>query len=123
MIAMILAAGFGTRLRPLTEELPKPLVPVLGRPLIEHTLMHLAEVGVDEVVINLHHLPEAIPATLGDGAAYGLEIHYVREQGQIRGTGGGIRGARSLLDGSGTFIVLNGDILFEPDLAEALALH
>jgi len=119
---MILAAGFGTRLRPLTEELPKPLVPVLDRPLIAHTIERLRAVGIEEIVINLHHLPEAIPAALGDGEALGVSIRYVVEEGGIRGTGGGIRGARHLL-GDETFIVTNGDVLFEPDLEAALAHH
>ena len=63
--AMVLAAGFGSRLRPLTEERPKPLVEVFGRSLIEHNLDHLAKVGVSQVVINTHHLPDALPAALG----------------------------------------------------------
>ncbi len=123
MKAMILAAGFGTRLRPLTEERPKLLVPVLGQPLIEHTLELLRRWGIEQVVINLHHLPQAIPAALGDGSRLGLEIRYVVEEGEIRGTGGGIRGARHLLDRGSTFLVLNGDMLLEPDLPAALELH
>ena len=123
MKAMILAAGFGTRLRPLTEELPKPLVPVLGRPLIEHTLRFLKGWGIEEVVINLHHLPEAIPAALGDGGSLELGLSYIVEEGEIKGTGGGIRGAADLLDDGSTFLVVNGDVLFEPDLDAALALH
>lgn len=123
MRAMILAAGFGTRLRPLTEQLPKPMVPVLGRPLIEHTIGWLRRWDVREVVINLHHLPQAIPEALGDGARLGVAIEYLREEGEIRGTGGGILGARSLLDNGETFLVLNGDVLMAPDLDGALALH
>jgi mannose-1-phosphate guanylyltransferase len=122
---MILAAGLGTRLRPLTEELPKPLVPVLGRPLIEHTIRLLRSLGITQIAINLHHLPEAIPAALGDGTALGVELGYVLEPGRIRGTGGGIRGARHLLDDGegGTIVVVNGDVLLRPDLGAALELH
>lgn len=123
MRAMILAAGLGTRLRPLTEELPKPLVPVLGRPLIEHTIRLLRSFGITQIAVNLHHLPEAIPAALGDGAALGVALSYVVEEGRIRGTGGGIRGARHLLDDGETFVVVNGDVLLQPDLGAALALH
>lgn len=123
MRAMILAAGFGTRLRPLTEELPKPLVPVLGRPLVEHTVRMLARHGVDRVAMNLHHLPEAAPAALGDGTTLGVRIDYLVEAGEILGTGGGIRNARDLLDGDGTFVVVNGDVLMAPDLEAALDVH
>jgi mannose-1-phosphate guanylyltransferase len=123
MRAMILAAGLGTRLRPLTDELPKPLVPVLGRPLIEHTIRLLRAAGVSEIAVNLHHLPAAIPAALGDGSALGVSLRYVVEEGRIRGTGGGVRGARHLLDDGETFLVVNGDVLLEPDLGAALALH
>jgi mannose-1-phosphate guanylyltransferase len=120
---MVLAAGLGTRLRPLTEEVPKPLVPVLGRPLVEHTLLLLRQWGVADVVLNLHHLPEAVPAALGDGSSIGLELRYVVEHGAILGTGGGVRGARPFLDDGSTFIVMNGDVLFAPDLPAALAHH
>lgn len=123
MRAMILAAGFGTRLRPLTDELPKPLVPVLGRPLIEHTISLLRRVGINEIVINLHHLPDAIPAALDDGSELGVSIRYVVEKGGILGTGGGIKGARHLLDDGETIVVINGDIVLEPELSAALELH
>lgn len=123
MKAMVLAAGFGTRLRPLTEEVPKPLVPVLGRPLVEHTLRLLKSWGVEAVVLNLHHLPEAVPAAIGSGSSLGLELRYVVERGEILGTGGGVRGARAFLDDGSTFLVVNGDVLFAPDLSAALALH
>jgi mannose-1-phosphate guanylyltransferase len=107
---MVLAAGFGTRLRPLTEEVPKPLVPVLGRPLVEHTVRMLAAWGVDRIVMNLHHLPEAIPAALGDGSGLGVGIEYCVEEPEILGTGGGVLNARPLLDGAGTFLVVNGAV-------------
>jgi mannose-1-phosphate guanylyltransferase len=121
MRAMILAAGLGKRLRPLTDQLPKPLVPVVGKPNIVRTIEHLAACGIREIVINLHHLPEAIRAVLGDGSSRGVSIEYSPEPA-ILGTGGGIKQALSHL-GDSTFAVINGDALFAPDLAAALAAH
>lgn len=106
--AMILAAGRGARLKPLTDSLPKPLVTIAGKPLIEHQLAWLAAVGVDEVVINLHHLGELIVETLGDGSRFGLRIVYSPET-QALETGGGIVNALPLL-GSDPFLLINGDI-------------
>jgi NDP-sugar pyrophosphorylase family protein len=121
MRAMILAAGFGTRLRPFTNTVPKALVPVAGRPLIEYSLLFLQSQGVDEVVINLHHLGEKIRAALGDGSAYGLRILYSPED-PILETGGGIKKAQPLLEGE-TFIVLNSDTIIDLDLNAVLAIH
>jgi len=122
MRAMILAAGFGTRLRPITDSIPKPLVPVAGVPNIVRVIEHLKGFGITELVVNLHHLADAIPAELGDGASLGVSIVYSREDGKILGTGGGIGKALPLL-GDETFAVVNGDVLFAPDLDRALALH
>jgi NDP-sugar pyrophosphorylase family protein len=122
MRAMILAAGFGTRLRPITDTIPKPLLPVVGVPNIVRTISHLKRFGIRELVLNLHHLPEAIPAALGDGADLGVHIDYLRESPEILGTGGGIRNALPLL-GPETFVVVNGDALFAPDLDAAVAAH
>lgn len=108
MKAMILAAGRGERMRPLTDDTPKPLLTVGGRPLIEYHLRALAEAGVEEVVINHAHLGERLEAALGDGGAYGLSIRYSPE-GTALDTGGGIRHALPLL-GERPFIVVNGDI-------------
>jgi len=119
--AMLLAAGFGTRLRPLTDELPKPLVPVANRPLIAWSLDRLSRAGVVEVGINLHHLGRAIPAALGDGSRWGLSLRWSEEE-QILGTGGGIVRMRPFLQ-AGTFLVLNSDVLSAVDLSEALAFH
>ncbi len=108
MKVMLLAAGLGTRLRPLTEHTPKPLLPVAGRPLIEHHLLRLAAAGFTEIVINLAHLGEQIAAHLGDGARFGLSIRYSREAQPLE-TGGGIFRALPLL-GEQPFLVLNSDI-------------
>ena len=106
---MVLAAGYGTRLRPLTQQLPKPLVPVLNKPLISYTLRQLADCGVEHVVINLHHLGDLIRDKIGDGSSFGLRIEYSPEE-QILGTGGAVAHARHLL-GEDTFLLINGDVL------------
>jgi MurNAc alpha-1-phosphate uridylyltransferase len=108
MKAMILAAGRGERLRPLTEATPKPLVDVGGRPLVGWHLAGLAAAGFREVVINVSHLAEQIVAALGDGARYGLRIAYSREREPLE-TAGGIANARELL-GPEPFLLVNGDI-------------
>lgn len=106
--AMLLAAGRGERLRPLTDHTPKPLLEVRGRPLLAHQLSWLAAAGITDVVINLHHLGEQIEAFCGTGAAFGLNVRYSREA-QLLETGGGIRKALPLL-GEKPFLLLNGDI-------------
>ncbi len=121
MKAVILAAGFGTRLRPLTDEMPKPLLPVGGRPMIEYNLLLLKKYGVKEVVINLHHFGEKIIKQLGSGTHLGLSISYSQEK-EILGTGGGIKKAATTL-GDDTFIVINGDILMDIDLDKVLSFH
>jgi N-acetyl-alpha-D-muramate 1-phosphate uridylyltransferase len=109
MRAMVLAAGRGERMRPLTDRMPKPLVPVAGKPLIEYHLAALARAGVRDVVINLSHLGAQIPAVLGDGGRFGLRIAYSDEGPVPFETGGGIYKALPLL-GPGPFLVVNGDI-------------
>lgn len=121
MHAMILAAGFGTRLQPLTNTVPKALVPVAGRPLIEYGLLLLKAHGITEVIINLHHLGEKIRAALGDGSIYGLHITYSPED-PILETGGGIKNAQPFLDGE-TFVVLNCDTIVDLDLGALHAFH
>jgi NDP-sugar pyrophosphorylase family protein len=119
--AMILAAGRGRRLAPLTDHTPKPLVPVAGRPIIEHLIEFLRAGGIERVVINLHHLGDRIEAALGDGRRLGVEIQYSRER-EIRDTGGGIRHAERLLAGE-PFVVANGDSLLELSLRAVLDAH
>lgn len=114
MKAMILAAGFGTRLKPITESIPKPLTEINGKPVIEHTLLALKKAGVKSVVINLHHLGDMIEDRLGDGSAYGLNIHYSHES-EIRGTAGALLWAQPVLNEP--FYLINSDILFDIDLA------
>ena len=106
---MILAAGRGERMRPLTDTTPKPLLKVAGRALIEYHLLHLAEAGMRDVVINLAWLGGQLEQTLGNGQAYGVTIEYVHEGEQALETGGGIFNALPLL-GPEPFLVINGDI-------------
>jgi N-acetyl-alpha-D-muramate 1-phosphate uridylyltransferase len=112
--AMLLAAGRGERMRPLTDEVPKPLLPVRGKPLIVHHLERLATCGVHEVVINVAWLGERIRAALGDGSAFGLSIRYSEEGAQALETGGGIFQALPWL-GSDPFLVVNGDVFTDFD--------
>ena len=121
MRAMILAAGFGTRLRPLTNTIPKALVPVAGRPLIEYNLLLLKAYEIEDVVINLHHLGDKIRTALGDGSAYGLHIIYSPED-PILDSGGGIKNAQPFLDGE-TFLVLNCDTIIDLNLNTLLDTH
>lgn len=110
---MILAAGRGERMRPLTDAIPKPLLPAGGRCLIEHHLEALAAAGIRDVVVNHAHLGAQIEAALGDGTAYGLRIRYSPEAEALE-TGGGIFRALPLL-GPGPFLVVNGDIWTDYD--------
>lgn len=108
MKAMILAAGRGERMRPLTDHTPKPLLPAGGRPLIEHLIVALVDAGITELVINHAHLGEQVEATLGDGSRWGAVIRYSPE-GEALETAGGIHRALPLL-GVDPFLVVNGDI-------------
>lgn len=106
--AMILAAGRGERLRPLTERVPKPMLPIANEPLIVHQLRWLRRAGIRDVVVNVHHLADQIERGLGSGADLGMRIHYSRED-ELLETGGGIKKALPRLRPS-PFLVLNGDI-------------
>lgn len=118
---MILAAGFGSRLRPLTDRVPKPLLAVGGKPLIAYPLALARAAGIRDVVINLHHHGAAIRAALGDGAAFGVSIRYSDED-PILDTGGGILRARPLLGGE-RFVVLNSDSIVDLDLRRLVDWH
>src|SRR5262245_7819478 len=111
MKAMILAAGRGERLRPLTERLPKPMVEAGGRPLLDWHLRRLAAAGVREAVINVSHLAELIVGHVGDGARYGLRVAWSREAEPLE-TAGGIANARAQL-GEAPFLLVNSDIYCE----------
>ena len=119
--AMVLAAGLGTRLAPLTDRVPKALLEIGGRPMIEYPLRMLAAAGVEEVIVNLHHLGERIRAALGNGARCGLRVRYSPED-PILDTGGAIAHARPLL-GDEPFAIANCDALLDPDLEALWRLH
>ena len=116
-----MAAGLGTRLRPLTYDLPKPLVPIVNRPVMDHALALLERHGIVDVVANLNYLPELMKAYFGDGSAWGIDLSY-SEEPKLLGTAGGVRNARDFL-GDGTFVVLSGDGLVSVDLGELGAAH
>jgi NDP-sugar pyrophosphorylase family protein len=118
--AVILAGGEGTRLRPLTLSLPKPVVPVVDRPFLRHQLDLLATVGVREIVFSVAYRPERIQAVFGDGSAHGVKIHYAVEDTPL-GTGGAVRNALPFLDER--TLVLNGDVLTDLDLRALLTRH
>jgi NDP-sugar pyrophosphorylase family protein len=122
MRAMVLAAGVGERMRPLTEARAKPSLPLLNRPIIAHTIAYLKSHGVDEVVINLHHHPESIRGIVGDGARLGVKVQY-SEEPVILGTSGGLKKAEEAFRGRGTFILINGDFATDCNLGAALEDH
>lgn len=129
MRAMVLGAGLGTRLRPLTDEIPKPAIPIANVPLAVIAVRRLAQVGVTDVVVNAHHLPEVLEAALRELPVAGVHVEVVREP-VLLGTGGGVRAA---LEAQSTrlgapandepILLVNGDVLFDPDLAAALSHH
>lgn len=127
MKAMILAAGRGERMRPATDRVPKPLLPVAGKPLIVWLIERLVQAGINEIVVNVSHLGALIEDALRDGAAFGARIAYSREAEALE-TAGGIAGALPLL-GNAPFLVVNGDIYTDFDFrrlgapAQALASH
>ncbi len=117
---MILAAGLGTRLRPITYDRPKPMVPVLNRPVMEHIARLLSRHGFTEVIANLHWFPELIRGHFGDGSQFGIELSYSQEE-QLLGTAGGVRRAAGFLGDS--FLVISGDALTDIDLAAMRDFH
>lgn len=118
---MVLSAGYGTRLWPLTEDRTKPAIPILGKPLVGYVAEYLAAYGFDEIIVNLHHRPESVREALGDGSRFGVKLHYIEEP-EILGTSGALDNARELLDGD-TFVVINGKIITDIDLHFALETH
>jgi len=118
--AVILVGGQGTRLRPLTYQLPKPMIPVLNRPFLEHTLAYLKNYEVGSTILALSYLPEAIQSHLGDGANLGMPLNYAVEAKAL-GTAGAVKNAESYLES--TFAVLNGDIFTDLDLGDMLTFH
>jgi mannose-1-phosphate guanylyltransferase len=122
MRAMILAAGLGTRLRPLTFVMPKPVAPILNRPILAWIADLLARHGFEQVVANLSYLPEQIRAVLGDGSGFGLEVTYSEEPDPL-GTAGGVGKVRDFLSESDSFLIISGDALTEIDLSAMREAH
>jgi mannose-1-phosphate guanylyltransferase len=121
MRAMLVTAGFGTRLAPLTDLLPKAAVPVANRPIAAFAIDHLRRAGVRDFVLNTHHLPAELERAVRAAAPSDVQLSFVHEP-VILGTGGGVRNAWQPVDGE-TFIVMNGKLLFAPDIAGALRVH
>ena len=122
MKAMILAAGFGTRLFPLTIDRTKPAIPFLGKPLVGYVAEYVAKFGFKEIVVNLHHQPESVRKVLGSGENYGVRIHYTEEIPDILGTAGALDNARHLLEDE-TFVIVNGKIITDIDITAAVETH
>ncbi|MBY0547012.1 MAG: NDP-sugar synthase [Candidatus Obscuribacterales bacterium] len=121
MKAMVLAAGVGSRLDPLTTQLPKPLVPVANRPVMEHILLLLKKHGFNDVISNLHYQPEKIESFFGSGSQLGMNLEFRCEK-ELSGDAGGVRACKDFL-GTDTFIVLMGDLLTEADLTTIVSEH
>ena len=121
MRAIVLSAGYGTRLWPLTEDRTKPAIPILGKPLVGYVAEYLAGYGIDEIVVNLHHRPESVRRALGDGGRFGVQLHYVEEP-EILGTSGALDNTRAFFEHD-TFVVVNGKIITDIDLSAALETH
>jgi len=121
MRALVLAAGRGERLRPLTETIPKPMLELGGRPLIHYPLMMLKQAGVTQIAINVHHLAQRIESGLGAGAELGLEITYAPEE-VLLGTGGPLCGLRGFF-GADTFVVANADTVMDLKVREMIESH
>lgn len=122
MKAMILAAGFGTRLFPLTIDRTKPAIPFLGKPLVGYVAEYVHKFGFNDVIVNLHHQPDSVKEALGDGADFGVHIEYTIEEPAILGTAGALDNARELLEND-TFLIVNGKIITDIDISEALQTH
>src|SRR6476646_2620345 len=120
MQALILAGGQGTRLRPLTSNIPKPVVPLVGRPLISYMLEWLRGHGVDDVILSCGFMADGVRSVLGDGEGLGIRLRYLEEPKPL-GTGGALKFAEDLLDER--FFMLNGDVLTDIDLSAQLEQH
>ncbi|MDD5259371.1 MAG: NDP-sugar synthase [bacterium] len=120
MKAMVMAAGVGTRLRPLTHFIPKPMIPIVNKPALEHTLELLKKHNLDEVVINLHFYPDMIRDHFEDGRRYGLKIQYSQEK-VLLGTAGGVKRAERYFQE--TFVVMSGDGLTDINLSKVIEFH
>ncbi len=122
MRAMILCAGCGTRLGSLTEELPKPMLPLAGRPMLEYIVANLVRSAFDEIALNLHFRPQIIGAHFGDGSTFGVRLHYSHEP-ELLGTAGGVKRMEGFLSRDDCFLVHYGDVLTDQDFVAMLRFH
>jgi NDP-sugar pyrophosphorylase family protein len=120
--ALLLAAGLGTRLRPLTDARAKPAIPVAGEPMIRRIIRWLAGHQVGEVIVNLHHLPHTLTGILGDGSDLSVRVRYSWEQPRVLGSAGGPRQALAII-GADPFLIVNGDTLTDVDVTRVAAAH
>ena len=120
MKGMILAAGEGQRLRPMTDHMPKPMLPIAGRPLLEYTIFHLCNCGITDLAINLYHFPAIIMDYFGNGSRWGASLHYSVEE-KLLGSAGGVKRMQSFFDD--TFVVYYGDVFTWADLRPMIAFH
>ncbi len=120
---MIFAAGLGTRLKPLTDNMPKAMVTIAGKPLLEHVILKLKAAGFDEIIVNVHHFAEQIIDFLQEKNNFGIRIEISDEREQLLETGGGIKKAALFFDDGKPFLVHNVDILSNVDLAELYTFH
>jgi mannose-1-phosphate guanylyltransferase len=118
--AVILIGGQGKRLQPLTDGTPKSMVPVLNKPFMEYTIAYLKQFGIEDIILTLNYLPEAVQGYFGDGSRFGVRLTYCVER-EPMGTAGAVKNAEQYLNG--TFIVLNGDIFTEMDISDMLTCH
>jgi NDP-sugar pyrophosphorylase family protein len=123
MKAMIFAAGLGTRLKHITKKIPKALVEINGKPMIERVILKLKSHGVSDLIVNLHHFPEQIKAFIGSKNNFGINISFSEETGQLLETGGGLMKARGFFEGNEPFFVHNVDVLSNIDLSEMWQYH
>ncbi len=121
MRAVLMAGGSGTRLRPLTCDLPKPMVPILNRPIAEHIINLLKRHQITEVIATLHYLPDVLRDYFQDGSDFGVQMTYAVEEDQPLGTAGCVKNIAELLDE--TFLVISGDSITDFDLTAAIEFH
>ncbi|PZP49186.1 MAG: nucleotidyltransferase [Pseudopedobacter saltans] len=123
MRAMIFAAGLGTRLKPWTDQHPKALAIVNGKPLLQRNIEYLQQFGITEVIVNIHHFADQIKDAVGQNNGWGSHIVFSDETTQVLETGGGLKKANNLLVGDGAFVVMNVDILTDLDLGKMIEKH
>lgn len=122
MKAMILCAGYGTRLGKLTQERPKPMLLIQGHPILEYIIVHLAHHGFDQIAINLHFMPEMIRDYFGNGSQFGVEITYSYEP-ELLGTAGAVKNMEGFLNDGNPFLIHYGDVITDQDFTKMLTFH